>query len=146
MTSESPFTAIVTGVHLKTGQSIAADLVVDASGGNSRINKWLEQIDHPMPPSMVVDAGLQYTCRMYDMHGNSKSNTDVLMIMDHPQFDKFGVRLPIEQNKWQVSQLLCMQSTYNTTKQTCMTHYIHTVWRRTPPLNVLAESERRLLL
>ena len=125
MTSESPSTAILTGVHLKTGQSIAADLVVDASGGNSRINRWLEQIGHPTPPSMVVDAGLQYTCRMYEMHGNAKSNTDLLMIMDHPQFDKFGVRLPIEHNKWQVSQLLCMQSTCSSTDIKHARHILH---------------------
>ena len=89
-------------MQLKDGQSIAADLVVDASGGNSRVNKWLEQIGHPTPPSMVVDAGLQYTCRMYEMTGDPKSSTNLIMIMDHPEINRMAVRLPIEHNKWQV--------------------------------------------
>lgn len=87
---------------LKNGDSIAADLVVDASGGNSRVNKWLQDIGHPVPPPYVVDAGLQYTCRMYERTGNSDRDTDMVMVMDAPQYNVMGVRLPIEHGKWQV--------------------------------------------
>lgn len=90
--------SVSAGVQLKGGQSIAADLVVEASGGNSRVNKWLEQIGRPAPPSMVVDAGLQYICRMYEMTGDPKASTNLIMIMDRPAANRMAVRLPIEHN------------------------------------------------
>ena len=90
---------------LKDGQKVAADLVVDASGANSRISKWLDQIGHPVPPMMTVDAGLQYNCRMYEMTDDPARAWKLTMIMDHPEFNRVGVLLPIEHNKWQASAL-----------------------------------------
>lgn len=90
------------GVHLRSGESIAADLVVDASGGNSRVSKWLEDIGHPAPPPFVVDAGLQYTCRMYERNRDAERDADMVMVMDSPRYNVMGVRLPIEHDKWQV--------------------------------------------
>lgn len=89
-------------MRLKTGQVVSADLVVDASGGNSRVGKWLEQIGHPTPPTMSVDAGLQYTCCMYEFPEDPSRDWQMAMCMDNPELTSVNVILPIEHNRWQV--------------------------------------------
>lgn len=46
------------GVVLKDGGDLSADLVVDCSGRNSSMPKWLEAAGFHAPPQTVVDSGL----------------------------------------------------------------------------------------
>ena len=48
----------VSGVVLKDGKELPADLVVDCSGRNSSMPKWLEAAGFTAPPQTVVDSGL----------------------------------------------------------------------------------------
>ena len=91
-----------TGVRLKEGRIVPADLVVDASGSNTRISKWLELIGHPAPPTMLVDAGLQYTCRVYERTDDPR-DWKVAAVADNPGNNRMSILMPIEHNKWQAS-------------------------------------------
>lgn len=59
----------VTGVRLLapggSEQSLAADLVVDASGRGSRSPIWLEQLGYPRPDEEQVRVGVTYVTRSY---------------------------------------------------------------------------------
>ncbi len=90
------------GVHLKSGQVLHADLVVDASGRHSDVSKWLEQLGHKPPSTMTVEAGLQYTYRMYEMPEDPDRKWSIAVCIDNPEYNRTAVMVPIETNKWQV--------------------------------------------
>ena len=46
---------------------IPADFVVDASGRNSKLSEWLEASGHSAPPQDVINSGLGYGTRTYQM-------------------------------------------------------------------------------
>src|SRR6478672_1847367 len=52
--------ARVTGVHLDTGEEVAADLVVDTAGRGTRLPVWLEQWGFGRPPEAGIDVGIGY--------------------------------------------------------------------------------------
>lgn len=93
----------VTGVHLKSGQVLDADLVVDASGKQSDVSKWLEQLGHKPPSTMTVEAGLQYTYRMYEMPEDPDRKWSIAVCIDNPEYNRTAVMVPIETNKWQLN-------------------------------------------
>ena len=93
---------IFAGVHLKSGQMLDADLVVDASGKQSDVSKWLQQLGHKPPSTMTVEAGLQYTYRMYEMPEDPDRKWSIAVCMDNPAYNRTAVMVPIETNKWQV--------------------------------------------
>ena len=116
----SPFDLHVAGVHLKNGKTVSADLVVDASGKGSEISSWLQQIGHTPPDTISVASGLRYTYRMYEMTDDPERDWSVAVCMDHPEYNRTAVVIPIETNKWIVSlqhltesalqQLFCVQT------------------------------------
>ena len=55
------------GVLLKDGNEISADIVVDASGRNSKVSEWLEAAGCSAPPQQVINSGLGYGTRTYKM-------------------------------------------------------------------------------
>lgn len=62
----------VTGVAVSTGEGsgaedsvLDADLVIDASGRNSRLPRWLAERGLPQPRTHAIDIGLNYTSRFY---------------------------------------------------------------------------------
>ena len=56
-----------TGVRLKDGKEIKADLVVDASGRRSMLPSWLEEAGYQPPAETHVDSHLGYTMRLYEL-------------------------------------------------------------------------------
>jgi 2-polyprenyl-6-methoxyphenol hydroxylase-like FAD-dependent oxidoreductase len=50
----------VTGVALDSGEQIAADLVVDATGRGTRLPAWLEKWGYARPGEDTVDVGISY--------------------------------------------------------------------------------------
>ena len=79
-----------------------ADLVVDASGKHSDVSKWLEKLGHKPPSTMTVEAGLQYTYRMYEMPEDPDRKWSIAVCIDNPEYNRTAVMVPIETNKWQV--------------------------------------------
>ena len=61
----------VVGVHVRrrgsteAGETLPADLVVDASGQGSRTPRWLEELGYDAPEEEVVDARLGYATRWF---------------------------------------------------------------------------------
>ncbi len=53
------------GVRLKSGKTLNADLVVDASGRGSRLPTWLESAGYTLPDPLVINSGLVYGTRVY---------------------------------------------------------------------------------
>lgn len=59
----------IRGVRIKTGgaaeETIAADLVVDASGRGSSSPSWLESLGYARPEEEKIEIGIGYTTRVY---------------------------------------------------------------------------------
>ena len=61
----------VTGVRLADGTTLAADLVVDATGRRSRSPHWLEAIGAPRPREESEPCGIFYSSRFYRVHDDA---------------------------------------------------------------------------
>src|SRR4051812_2074840 len=57
--------ADVAGVSLRSGETMTAGLVVDATGRGSRAPSWLAALGYPAPPETRVDPLLGYASRYY---------------------------------------------------------------------------------
>ena len=83
------------------GDSLRADLVVDASGRSSRMATWLATLGYPAEPPETVDASLGYACRLYRRPDGSPLPTGVV-IQATPDTPRGGIGLPIEDGGWLV--------------------------------------------
>jgi 2-polyprenyl-6-methoxyphenol hydroxylase-like FAD-dependent oxidoreductase len=99
----------VTGVRLrrKDGASdgletVAADLVVDASGRGSRTPHWLESLGVGAPPESEVKVDVGYATRFYE---RTEAQRDWTALLCHPRFPdkRCGVLLPIENGLWMLT-------------------------------------------
>lgn len=82
---------------------LAADLIVDASGRNSQLPKWLEEIGYEAPTQTVINSFLGYSTRWYERPEGFQADWKALLVAAKPPHDKRGgVIFPIEGNRWQV--------------------------------------------
>ena len=99
----------VTGVQLRDGDNselgeLTADLIVDASGRNSCLPKWLEELGYPTPAETVIDAALGYTTRWYERPADLQANWKMLFVLPKPPHQRrCGVLVPVEGNRWLLS-------------------------------------------
>ena len=77
----------VTGVNLHSGEQIAGELVVDASGRSSLAPRWLEEIGQTPTPETVVNPYLGYVTRRYKLPDNYQPDWKVLLISQTPPKD-----------------------------------------------------------
>ncbi|MFC4469236.1 NAD(P)/FAD-dependent oxidoreductase [Streptomyces xiangluensis] len=99
----------ITGVRLDTpdGQEaeLSADVVIDASGRGSRAVHWLGQLGITHIPESIVDSGLVYASRLYQVpEGAEKfppSQVTANPFSGEP--GQSALLLPIEGNRWLVS-------------------------------------------
>jgi 2-polyprenyl-6-methoxyphenol hydroxylase-like FAD-dependent oxidoreductase len=68
----------VTGVELATGETIEADLVVDASGRNSSASRWLADRGATSWRERTCDSKLLYYSRHYRFHGDPLPYASIL--------------------------------------------------------------------
>ena len=93
----------VTGVVLDTGETIAADLVVDSSGRGSRSDRWLGDLGLPAPRRHEVKVGVAYTSRLYRRGTDELEGWQAAMVLPEPPHEKrSGFVLPIEGDRWLV--------------------------------------------
>ncbi|BDA41680.1 Putative epoxidase LasC [Coccomyxa sp. Obi] len=94
----------VLGVVLKDGNEISADIVVDASGRNSKVSEWLEAAGCSAPPQQVINSGLGYGTRTYKMPEDwrLKHGWNSFLISPRPGTGRQGLLLPVEHDRWQV--------------------------------------------
>ena len=89
----------VTGVLLECGElrELAADLVVDASGRNSKCLEWLERAGVERPTEELVDAHAGYASRFYELAPNEKRWWRGMVIDAHmPVLRRWGLLMPVE--------------------------------------------------
>ncbi|PMB53982.1 2-polyprenyl-6-methoxyphenol hydroxylase-like oxidoreductase [Fischerella thermalis CCMEE 5201] len=98
----------VTGIKLRClddaqPQELTSDLVVDASGRNSVLPKWLEEIGYQSPSETVINSFLGYSTCWYELPENLQADWKVLYVTSKPPDDKRGGAIfPVEGNRWGV--------------------------------------------
>ncbi len=85
-------------------RELAAALVVDASGRNSSLPKWLEALDYQPPQTTVVNSFLGYATCWYQRPENFNANWQGVTVMSKPPGNgRGGVLYPVEGNCWVVT-------------------------------------------
>lgn len=107
--------AKVTGVRLRfrggaatarklKSWELAADLVVDATGRNSSMPKWLAALDYQPPQKTVINSFLGYASRWYQRPDGFFADWKGVEVMFKPPDNGRGGELyPVEGNRWMVS-------------------------------------------
>ncbi|MBV8883268.1 MAG: monooxygenase [Chroococcidiopsidaceae cyanobacterium CP_BM_RX_35] len=100
----------VTGVQLRDCNDslllgeLTADLIVDASGRNSCLPKWLAELGYATPAETVINAGFGYTTRWYERPVHWQANWKMLLVLPKPPHGRrCGVLYPVEDNRWGLS-------------------------------------------
>jgi 2-polyprenyl-6-methoxyphenol hydroxylase-like FAD-dependent oxidoreductase len=101
----------VTGVRLRgRGESVeeetelAVDLVVDASGRDSRASDWLESLGLTAPQVSEVNAFAGYATRIYQRPSDFIGHWKSIYILPTPPYGtRGGVILPLEKDRWHVT-------------------------------------------
>ncbi|MEV1143298.1 hypothetical protein [Micromonospora sp. NPDC049799] len=95
----------VTGVRVESGEDIAADLVVDATGRGGRSNGWLERLECPAPVAVTVRGDVGYTTQLLRRSpGDLPEGGRLTLIAGVPPRQKrAGVAFPIEGDRWVIT-------------------------------------------
>jgi 2-polyprenyl-6-methoxyphenol hydroxylase-like FAD-dependent oxidoreductase len=101
----------VTGVRVRyrpgaegAGDTLTADLIVDASGRNSNTPDWLQGMGYQRPQDTVINSFLGYATRWYQRPPNFQSVWKLLVINPRPpQIARGGGILPAEGDRWVVT-------------------------------------------
>jgi 2-polyprenyl-6-methoxyphenol hydroxylase-like FAD-dependent oxidoreductase len=99
----------VTGVRVRSGEeetTLAADLVVDASGRGSRAPRWLTDLGLPEVMERRVDAGVAYATRLYRApDSTTTAGFPLVNVQANPAKapGRGGIILPIEDGRWIVT-------------------------------------------
>ncbi|MGQ4650654.1 FAD-dependent monooxygenase [Lyngbya aestuarii] len=107
LTDESHST--VTGVQLRyrnepQERELTADLVVDASGRNSSVPKWLETLGYLPPPETVINSFLGYSTCWYQRPEGLQADWKALVLTSKPPDNRrTGILYPVEDNRWAVT-------------------------------------------
>ncbi|KUM97735.1 pyridine nucleotide-disulfide oxidoreductase [Streptomyces cellostaticus] len=100
----------VTGVRIRAHdnaeRTLAADLVVDATGRGSRTPRWLTGLGLPVPERREVNSGIVYATRLYRAPEQARDGFPVVSIQPDPRTGepgRGGVLLPVEDGRWMVT-------------------------------------------
>jgi 2-polyprenyl-6-methoxyphenol hydroxylase-like FAD-dependent oxidoreductase len=99
----------VTGVRLirrragSAEESLAADLVVDASGRGSRSPAWLEALGYERPLEETVKIGVTYTSCQYRRRPSPEGSPVAYIVAASPANPRGGVLLSQEGGRWMLT-------------------------------------------
>jgi 2-polyprenyl-6-methoxyphenol hydroxylase-like FAD-dependent oxidoreductase len=99
----------VVGVELRGRRTFAitplyADLVIDASGRNSKAPDWLEALGYGRPRETVINSFLGYASCVLAIPERFAADWKIVMIGDKPPaMPRAGILAPIEGNRWMVT-------------------------------------------
>jgi 2-polyprenyl-6-methoxyphenol hydroxylase-like FAD-dependent oxidoreductase len=108
----SPDGRAVTGVRLRPRTSdmerreeetLTADLVVDASGRDSRAPEWLAALGYPAPRETVVDSFIGYASRYYAPPADTPLDWKGMILLATVENPRGGGYMPIEGGRWLVT-------------------------------------------
>ena len=94
----------VTGVCLDTGQTIDADLVVDASGRHSRSADWLADLGYEKPAEDTISVRISYTTRILSRRPDHLGGKAIALVGAEAPMWRFGVAVAMEEDRWIVTQ------------------------------------------
>lgn len=86
-----------------TGEEMAADLVVDATGRGSKAPQWLEALGYEAPVEEHIEIGLGYTTRLFRREPQHLDGDIAAVIPPTPAGKRGGVMLAQEGNRWTVT-------------------------------------------
>lgn len=100
--------ARVSAIRFESGdgntETLAADLVVDASGRGGLTVRFLESIGQPPPEETVIGVDICYATAVFAIPGDAPSAWKAVMTFDPPaQGGLGGILLPLEGNRWIVT-------------------------------------------
>jgi 2-polyprenyl-6-methoxyphenol hydroxylase-like FAD-dependent oxidoreductase len=102
--------SVVTGVRLRqrggegAESTLEADLVVDCSGRNSRLPKWLEELGYAPPRDTIVNSFVGYASRIYAIPDGWDADWKALFFTGDPlRLPHNGGLFPVEGNRWIVT-------------------------------------------
>jgi 2-polyprenyl-6-methoxyphenol hydroxylase-like FAD-dependent oxidoreductase len=94
----------VTGVVLDSGDHLAAELVVDASGRSSRSDRWLGALGFPAPAQTEIKVGVGYSTRTYRRTPGGLDGWQAAFVLPTaPHEKRHGLVVPVEGDRWLVS-------------------------------------------
>ena len=101
----SPDGAVVTGVRCENdsgaSETIAADLVVDASGRGGPTLALLQSIGRPLPEETTIGIDLGYATCVFAIPDDASTDWKGVMTFGQaPQNSRGGLMLPLEGNRW----------------------------------------------
>jgi 2-polyprenyl-6-methoxyphenol hydroxylase-like FAD-dependent oxidoreductase len=104
----NPSRTSLTGVRVRFRNEpevdLTADLVVDASGRNSRAPQWLEAMGYSPVQQTVINSFFGYASRWYQRPEGLKSDWQSLFIAEKPPAEtRSGVLSTVESNRWVVT-------------------------------------------
>lgn len=83
---------------------LRADLVVDASGRNSKAPRWLVELGYEAPPEETINSGIGYASRFYNRPDDWPADWEGIIVNGRaPDNPRAGLILPIEDGKWHVT-------------------------------------------
>lgn len=130
----------VTGLQLSDGSTIAADLVVDASGRNSGTPGWLKAAGYEEPPTVSVAAGLGYASGIYKLPADQQMASICDIVIGKAPDNRSGIFWRIEDDTCQI-HLVGYNQDYPPTDEEGFLAYARTL--ATPTIaNILAVAER----
>jgi 2-polyprenyl-6-methoxyphenol hydroxylase-like FAD-dependent oxidoreductase len=80
--------------------TLAADLVVDASGRNSRTPQWLRELDYPTPREEKVRVDVSYTTRHFRRDPGSAGDALAVVVAASPDSARGGALIGQEGDRW----------------------------------------------
>ena len=87
-----------------TQAELLSQLVVDASGRNSKTPKWLQNLGYQMPEETVINSFLGYASRWYQRPADFQADWKGITLMSKaPERTRGGVLFPIEGDRWIVT-------------------------------------------
>jgi 2-polyprenyl-6-methoxyphenol hydroxylase-like FAD-dependent oxidoreductase len=101
--ASSPGRDRVTGVTLTTGETLPADLVVDATGRGSHAPEWLQAIGYDTPKEERVEIGLGYTTRFFRRTPSHLDGDCGTVVPPTPAGKRGGVMIAQEGDRWTVT-------------------------------------------
>lgn len=98
----------VTGVRCENGdgagETITADLVVDASGRGALTRALLQSIGRPLPEETTIGIDLGYASCVFAIPDDAATDWKGVMTFGQaPQISRGGLLLPLEGNRWMVT-------------------------------------------
>jgi 2-polyprenyl-6-methoxyphenol hydroxylase-like FAD-dependent oxidoreductase len=97
----------IAGDHqLAEERTLQADLVVDASGRESRSSQWLSALGFPTPEESVISSRPGYASRVYRRPVDFPEEVKAIYVQQTPpDLPRGAIILPMENDLWQVSAL-----------------------------------------